>query len=102
MTGRYCAVAYGGNRIDCNPSEKEVDNISGVIKDNVAEVKFISYYRMSPYREEENIGKAEITLKNGKLYWLVTEPTKNGFYYCPDKATLNINEIAPELVLIKN
>jgi hypothetical protein len=85
LTGNYCAVAENGNKIDCD--DKESENISGDIKDNVAKIKFISNFRMNG-TDADHTGKAEITLKNGRLYWIVTKPTRNGYYYCPDKATL--------------
>lgn len=44
LRGSYCAVAMGGNRIDCNPEDEAKVNIWGTVSGNTAEVQFFSYY----------------------------------------------------------
>jgi len=89
LKGRYCAVAYNGNRIDCDPNSEA--NISGNIIGNVAEVTFRTYYGRGMGKSGEDIGKAEIIHKGDKIEWIVTQAPKNGYYYCPNKTALTRN-----------
>lgn len=92
LTGSYCAVAYGGNRMDCGDTGE--DNIKGVIQGNVANITFASFYGAGIGGRNKNIGKAKLTMSKDRIEWVITEDPKNKFYYCPDKAILKREEVA--------
>ena len=77
VKGWYSAVIGNGSRIDGIPEETE--NISGIVKDNVAEVEFKSDWG--------GAGKVKIIYKGDKVEWLITEVFRKG-YYCPDGPVL--------------
>ena len=88
LRGSYCAVAMGGNRIDCDPQDKAKVNIWGTVLGNTAEVQFFPYYGVGMGDPGSDMGKAKFALKGDQLEWTITEPPSNGHYWCPQKVVL--------------
>lgn len=80
IKGFYFAVAYDGNRIDHDVDERQ--NISGIVKGNVAIVRFRSY-------SWGGTGKAKIIHNDNKILWEIISGTGEGNYWCPHKAILS-------------
>lgn len=79
IKGQYCAVAKGGRKIDC--SDKKINNISGVIKDNIVFVDFTGFY------DTKSKGKAKLYFDDDKnLVWEILEV--KGEVYAPKKVVL--------------
>jgi hypothetical protein len=81
IKGQYCAVARNGGKIDC--LDKEINNITGIIKDNIAYIEFTGFY------DSKAKGKAKLYFNGKFLVWEILEV--KGEIYAPKKATL-INE----------
>ena len=71
-------------KIDFDPDEKQ--NISGIVKDNIAIVTFKSY-------SWNGTGKARIIYKGDKIVWERIPGTEKGLYWCPHKAVLTREKI---------
>ncbi len=81
FVGSYCAVAQGGNRIDCGIKGDEPSFTIPSTKHKAITVEFKSYYG-------GETGKAKIEIKSGKLMWQIMEKPTAGMYFCPDDAIL--------------
>ena len=89
LRGEYSAIALNGDRIDsCDPDDSVRVNIFGVIKGNIAEVSFFSYYGIGMGAPGSCMGKARLVLKDNHIEWLVTEAPSNGYFWCPLNAIL--------------
>jgi len=85
IIGSHVVVAANGNRID-SASDDQV-SITGDIKDNKAEVYFISGHM--------GVGTATIEFINSKtIRWTITK--SQGEHYFPDKVVLKLRESMPQ------
>ena len=83
LHGSYCAVARGGNKIDCNAAGEamEEDPSFSVLmpKNDNFEFDFIGYFSGEK-------GRAKLSVKDGKLTWkMIKNP---GECYAPEDAVL--------------
>lgn len=85
LIGKYCAVARGGRKIDCD--DESINNIVGVIKNNIAYVDFKGFYDLKAK------GKAKLYYnKSGDLVWEIIN--SSGEYYAPKTAIFkNMNDL---------
>ncbi|WP_342325082.1 hypothetical protein AAEY27_10065 [Kosakonia sp. BYX6] len=75
LTGSYCFITRGGNRIDC--ADEEQNNLSGEAKNNVATITFDSTFGGKN-------GKATLVVDGEKMQWQLTQPPAKGNYYAPE------------------
>ncbi len=84
LKGSYCAVAYNGNRIDCNDNDSDgYCLISGILQKDKASITF-----NSAYSEPELKDTAEIIYNPADKTLLWTWTQKNIVAYVPKKAVL--------------
>jgi hypothetical protein len=84
--GQYCAVAREGKKIDCDTSK--MFNIKGIIKDNIIEVVFNSFF-------DAKNGKAKIIITGNSLKWKIIK-SPEGECYAPKESVLIKSENTPE------
>lgn len=79
IIGKYCNIAYNGNRIDCSPDDEK--NIAGVLKNDTLYLKFTGFYDESAY------GEAKLYKENDScLVWILGK--SKGDFYLPEEAML--------------
>lgn len=81
--GQYCAVAKGGRKIDCN--DKQIYNISGIIKNDIAYVDFTGFL------DKKAKGKAKIYFDGESLIWEII--TVDGEIAAPKKAMMKNSKL---------
>ena len=83
LHGSYCAVARGGNKIDCNSAGEamEEDPSFSVLmpKNDAFEFDFTGYFSGEK-------GRAKLSAKDGKLTWTLIKTA--GECYAPQEAVL--------------
>ena len=89
ILGNYCGVALGGDRIDCNPESSGTYAVHGTSKSNGAEITFRTYYGEHMGAPNSNIGRAILTLRNGKeMKWICVAGPENGWFFMPETMIL--------------
>ncbi len=83
IKGQYCAVAKGGRKIDCN--DKEIYNISGILKNDVAYVDFTGFF------DKKAKGKAKIYFEGESIVWEII--SVEGEIAAPKKALLKKSKL---------
>ena len=83
IKGQYCAIAKGGRKIDCN--DKQIYNITGIIKDDIAYVDFTGFF------DKKAKGKARIYFEGESLIWEII--SVDGEIAAPKKATLKNSKL---------
>ncbi|WP_416412173.1 hypothetical protein [Pantoea sp. App145] len=84
LSGVYCYVTRGGNRIDC-PDEGE-NNLRGDVGNSKATIEFDSSFGGKN-------GKAELTLNGEKLLWHLIKEPQNGDFYAPENYELDRQDV---------
>ncbi len=79
LTGFHIAIGQDGNKVD-DAGEELVPSITGLVEGNMAKIDFASAF------PDGGTGTATLTLKNGKLEWLLA--ASHGEHYFPKKAEL--------------
>lgn len=80
ITGSYCYVTRGGNKIDCPDDDQ--NNIKGVANGNNALIDFDSAFGGVK-------GKANLEIKDNKVLWKLIKDPENGEFYAPKAYTLD-------------
>ena len=87
IVGKYCNVAYNGNRIDCSPDDKK--NITGIFKTDTLYLKFTGFY------DENAHGEAKLYKENdSSIVWVLGKCT--GDFYLPKEVKLKRNSLNKE------
>ncbi|WP_454122994.1 hypothetical protein [Kosakonia sp. Marseille-Q7440] len=84
VTGTYCYITQGGNRIDCADDDKP--NVLGSVKNNVATISFDSNFGAVN-------GQAILKLEGNTLRWAMTKTPVNGEYYAPEHFNLSKEDV---------
>lgn len=79
IVGKYCNVAYNGNRIDCSSDDEK--NIGGSLKNDTLFLKFTGFY------DEGARGEAKLYKENDScIVWILGK--SEGDFYLPEEAIL--------------
>jgi len=80
VTGSYCYVTRGGNKIDC--PESNGINLKGTANGKKAVIEFDSSFGGAE-------GKANLEIKDNKILWKIIKDPENGEFYAPKAYTLD-------------
>ncbi|WP_337009210.1 hypothetical protein [Pantoea sp. AS142] len=80
ITGSYCYVTRGGNKIDCH--EDDGTNLTGTANGKKAFIEFDSSFSGVKC-------KANLELKDNKLLWKLIKDPENGEFYAPETYALD-------------
>lgn len=80
ITGSYCYVTRGGNKIDC--PEGNGSNLKGTANGKKALIEFDSSFGGVK-------GKANLELKDNKVLWKLIKDPENGEFYAPKTYALD-------------
>ncbi|WP_313698891.1 hypothetical protein [Pantoea sp.] len=80
ITGSYCYVTRGGNKIDC--PEGDGSNLKGTANGKKALIEFDSAFGGVK-------GKASLELKDNKVLWKLIKDAENGEFYAPKAYALD-------------
>ncbi|SFN43345.1 hypothetical protein SAMN05428971_1414 [Candidatus Pantoea varia] len=86
ITGSYCYVTRGGNKIDC-PDDND-SNLKGTANGKNALIEFDSSFGGVK-------GKANLELKDNKVLWKLIKDPENGDFYAPKAYALDkeVNQV---------
>ncbi|SJZ40563.1 hypothetical protein [Pantoea eucalypti] len=80
VTGSYCYVTRGGNKIDC--PESNGSNLKGTANGKKALIEFDSSFGGAK-------GKANLEIKDNKILWNLIKDPENGEFYAPEAYSLD-------------
>lgn len=80
VLAQYCAIAYGGDRVDCEP-EKEM-NVKGIVLSDTIFVDFYSFFGAKG-------GHAKLYFKEKKLVWKITTWPQNKDCFAPKEVIMD-------------
>lgn len=80
ITGSYCYITRGGNKIDC--PEGDDSNLIGTANGKEALIEFDSSFGGVK-------GKANLELKDNKVLWKLAKDPENGEFYAPKTYALD-------------
>jgi len=80
VTGSYCYVTRGGNKIDC--PESNGSNLKGTANGKKALIEFDSSFGGVK-------GKANLEIKDNKILWKLIKDPENGEFYAPKAYALD-------------